>query len=98
MRAWGPPMALITRELVMKGPMPTISIMLRATASFRPKPRSSWGCKAVGLWGGEGFPMRWENNKRMERTGKETRSKHARELRPDLYMQSGLGRELARST
>ena len=41
MRACGPPMALMTRELTTKGPMPTISIMLSATASFKPRPRSN---------------------------------------------------------
>src|SRR5258707_496936 len=39
--ACGPPIALITRELTTNGPIPTISIMFRATASFRPRPRSS---------------------------------------------------------
>src|SRR5713101_449406 len=39
-KACGPPMARITRELTTNGPMPTISIMFRATASFRPRPRS----------------------------------------------------------
>src|SRR5579871_4725695 len=39
--ACGPPIALITSELTTNGPMPTISIMLSATASFSPSPRSS---------------------------------------------------------
>src|SRR5690348_3431864 len=38
--AWGPPIALITKAVTTNGPMPTISIMLSATASFRPRPRS----------------------------------------------------------
>src|ERR1700751_2097241 len=64
MRACGPPMALMTSELTTKGPMPTISIMLRATASFRPRPRSSEGCDwASGEDGGE-EDMSSENNKR----------------------------------
>jgi len=40
MSACGPPIARITRELTTNGPIPTISIMFSATASFRPSPRS----------------------------------------------------------
>src|SRR5271165_3403786 len=43
MSACGPPMARMTSELTTNGPMPTISIMLRATASFNPRPRSNCG-------------------------------------------------------
>src|SRR5277367_6896725 len=52
-RACGPPMALMTRELTTKGPIPTISIMFSATASFRPRPRSREG---AGLVCGAEFP------------------------------------------
>jgi hypothetical protein len=45
---------------------------LRATASFRPRPRSNWGCREAVDWGGEGFPMRWENNKRKQDAVKKT--------------------------
>src|SRR6266849_4149853 len=38
--ACGPPIARITRELTTNGPMPTIAIILSATASVRPSPRS----------------------------------------------------------
>src|SRR5271163_4714839 len=37
----GPPICRITMALTTNGPMPTISIMLSATASFSPRPRSS---------------------------------------------------------
>src|SRR5258708_33690905 len=64
MRACGPPMALMTRELTTNGPMPTISIMLRATASLRPRPRSRDGCEAPSWGVAGGMDMRSENNKR----------------------------------
>src|SRR5258708_7263678 len=64
MRACGPPMALMTRELTTNGPMPTISIMLRATASLRPRPRSRDGCEAPNWGVAGGMDMRSENNKR----------------------------------
>ena|SRR5215470_2740981 len=56
-------MALMTRALVTNGPMPTISIMFRATASFKPRPRSNCGGGTLDLvdWGLE-F-IRSENNK-----------------------------------
>src|SRR5579859_2654348 len=48
-KACGPPMALITSELTTNGPMPTISIMFRATASLRPSPRSRVSRDAGGF-------------------------------------------------
>ena len=64
MRACGPPMALMTRELTTNGPMPTISIMLRATASFKPRPRSRAGCDRASKEDGGEEDMSSENNKR----------------------------------
>src|ERR1700675_3981905 len=52
-KAWGPPMARMTSGLTTKGPMPIMSIMFRATASFRPKPRTRPGSCCVALRGDE---------------------------------------------
>src|SRR5258705_1968271 len=71
MRACGPPMALMTSELTTNGPMPTISIMLRATASLRPRPRSRDSCEAPSWGVAGGMDMPSENNKRAQKsTGK----------------------------
>src|ERR1700726_267825 len=45
-------MARMTSGLTTKGPMPIMSIMLRATASFRPRPRTKPG-SGVALPGAE---------------------------------------------
>src|SRR3990172_389973 len=64
--ACGPPMAPTMSGMVMKGPTPTMSIMLSAVASFRPSPRTSFSSPGRGApaWSRVGMGRRKDSRRR----------------------------------